>query len=369
MYWAKYNGDSWQNGFEVANGIWGTCRNEIIDKTGKAYFTSLHASLFGPKDGLYLNYYNGKLWKSHKIDYSGSQVNLFIDKDQILHRVWVKPGDSSNSDVWYALSEDSGKAWQFNRSLFSADGYSLYPMIVVDKRGVRHVVWLEDVNYNVFPDAIYYSSSLDGKTWTEKNIITGPYPYDFIWSKEICIDSQGTIHVFWSAGEVEDRRMYYSFGSGQIWSEGEQVFNPNYINLSGYFGLTIDRRDKLHIVYTSGKQVYYMSSESTTSNVQQKELANNLLTKFDLFQNYPNPFNPDTEIRFQLPVDVHVTFSIYNMLGQKVRTLIDKQMATGYHAIKWDGRNDFGTTVASGLYLYAIRAGNYYEVKKMVLMQ
>ena len=92
-------------------------------------------------------------------------------------------------------------------------------------------------------------------------------------------------------------------------------------------------------------------------------------TTFALSQNYPNPFNPETEISFQLPDDVHVTLSIYNMLGQKVRTLIDKQMATGYHSIKWDGRNDFGTTVTSGLYLYAIQAGNYYEVKKMVLMQ
>jgi tetratricopeptide (TPR) repeat protein len=92
-------------------------------------------------------------------------------------------------------------------------------------------------------------------------------------------------------------------------------------------------------------------------------------TEFVLSQNYPNPFNPETEICFQLPEDVHVAISIYNMLGQRVCTLIDKQKQTGYHTIKWDGRNDFGTAVASGVYLYAMQAGKFYEKKKMVLMR
>jgi hypothetical protein len=92
-------------------------------------------------------------------------------------------------------------------------------------------------------------------------------------------------------------------------------------------------------------------------------------TEFVLSQNYPNPFNPETEICFQLPEDVHVTLSIYNMLGQRVCTLIDKQKQTGYHSIKWNGKDDFGGTVASGLYLYVIQAGNFNDVKKMVMMQ
>ncbi|MBC8182359.1 right-handed parallel beta-helix repeat-containing protein [candidate division KSB1 bacterium] len=94
-----------------------------------------------------------------------------------------------------------------------------------------------------------------------------------------------------------------------------------------------------------------------------------VIDNYVLEQNYPNPFNPETEICFQLPEDVNVTLSIYNMLGQRVCTLIDKQMQTGYHSIKWDGRNDFRTMVASGVYLYVIHAGKFYNVKKMVLMQ
>ena len=99
------------------------------------------------------------------------------------------------------------------------------------------------------------------------------------------------------------------------------------------------------------------------------EKPEQVIDNFVLEQNYPNPFNPETEISFQLPEDVHVKLSIFNMLGQKVRTLIVKQMATGYHTIKWDGRNDFGNNVTSGVYLYVIQAGEFFDVKKMVLMQ
>jgi len=92
-------------------------------------------------------------------------------------------------------------------------------------------------------------------------------------------------------------------------------------------------------------------------------------TTFALSQNYPNPFNPETEIHFQIPKDSQVKLVIYNLLGQKIRTLVDEQKQTGNHTIKWHGRDDFGSSVASGVYLYALEAGEFFEVKKMVLMQ
>ena len=91
--------------------------------------------------------------------------------------------------------------------------------------------------------------------------------------------------------------------------------------------------------------------------------------KFALAQNQPNPFNPDTEIRYQLPEPTHVRLTIYNLLGQKIHTLIDKEQQAGYHAVHWNGCDDNGTSVASGMYLYAINAGEFKEVKKMVLVR
>ncbi len=94
-----------------------------------------------------------------------------------------------------------------------------------------------------------------------------------------------------------------------------------------------------------------------------------LADEFRLDNNYPNPFNPTTTIQFALPANSTVKLAIYNMLGQRVRTLIDKQLSAGSHAANWDGRNDFGQKVSSGIYLYRIESGFGVQTKKMTLMK
>lgn len=90
---------------------------------------------------------------------------------------------------------------------------------------------------------------------------------------------------------------------------------------------------------------------------------------FVLEQNYPNPFNPETEIRFQLPEANHVVVIIFNLLGQEIRTLADKQYEAGFHALPWDGKANNGNLVASGIYLYQLQAGSFSQVKKMTLLR
>jgi len=90
---------------------------------------------------------------------------------------------------------------------------------------------------------------------------------------------------------------------------------------------------------------------------------------FALEQNYPNPFNPETTIRYQLKEISDVRLEIYNVLGQKVRTLIDDRVDTGSHSVLWDGRNDNGVSIASGVYIYRITAGNFVKSRKMVLVR
>lgn len=92
-------------------------------------------------------------------------------------------------------------------------------------------------------------------------------------------------------------------------------------------------------------------------------------TVFDLKPNYPNPFNPSTTIKYQLPKAVDVHLEIYNILGQRVKTLVNKKAEAGYYEVVWDGTNDFGQKVASGLYIYRIKAGDYVKSYKMILMK
>ena len=93
-------------------------------------------------------------------------------------------------------------------------------------------------------------------------------------------------------------------------------------------------------------------------------LAAAMPTAYALYQNYPNPFNPMTEIRFDLPEQTHVELTVFNTLGQRVATLIDEPRVAGTYRVSWDG-----SSVASGVYLYELKAGSFVETKKMVLVK
>lgn len=100
------------------------------------------------------------------------------------------------------------------------------------------------------------------------------------------------------------------------------------------------------------------------SNVTVSLLASELPTVYRLGQNFPNPFNPSTNIEFDLPKAGHVVMNVYNVLGQKVATPVDKHMEAGSHTVVYDGRN-----VASGVYFYSIESNEFSKTKKMMLVK
>jgi len=97
--------------------------------------------------------------------------------------------------------------------------------------------------------------------------------------------------------------------------------------------------------------------------------ANIIPKKFALMQNYPNPFNPSTTIRFDIPKEARVKVVIYDIMGRQVRTLVDEDLKPGVYKITWDGRNDNGEILSSGIYFYRIVADKFVDVKKMVLLK
>jgi hypothetical protein len=94
-----------------------------------------------------------------------------------------------------------------------------------------------------------------------------------------------------------------------------------------------------------------------------------LPTVFALAQNFPNPFNPTTTINYQLPKAVSVQITVYNMLGQRVRTLVNTDQEAGYYNVVWNSTNDVGIQLASGVYFYSIKAGNFHQTRKLLLLK
>jgi len=103
--------------------------------------------------------------------------------------------------------------------------------------------------------------------------------------------------------------------------------------------------------------------------VNADDASRELPYQFAIHQNYPNPFNPTTEIHFMLPKNSPVQLEIYNIMGQKVATLLNCELKTGFHTVTWDGTADNGENVATGIYFYRIEAGDYSDTKKMMLLK
>jgi beta-glucanase (GH16 family) len=107
----------------------------------------------------------------------------------------------------------------------------------------------------------------------------------------------------------------------------------------------------------------YQKSTGVQENEGQKPVG------FILAQNYPNPFNPTTEIVFQINKIGNVKLSVYNVLEQKVTTLVNESKDPGNYSVTWNGRNDAGFSVPSGIYFYQLEQGNVQLVKKMMLIK
>jgi Leucine-rich repeat (LRR) protein len=124
---------------------------------------------------------------------------------------------------------------------------------------------------------------------------------------------------------------------------------------------------------TDGKDSTKITGEPRKLYVNRYEylstVSEGIPTVFALHENYPNPFNPTTTLRFDLPEVSDITLSIYNMLGQRVRTFNMNDTPAGYHSVTWNATNDYGDPVGAGVYLYQLRANQFVKTRKMVLLK
>jgi len=98
-------------------------------------------------------------------------------------------------------------------------------------------------------------------------------------------------------------------------------------------------------------------------------ISSNIPKDFSLSDAYPNPFNPETKINFNLAKSANIKMIVYNLLGQKIKTLVSQEMNAGTYSVTWDGKDDFNKQVASGVYLFSFQAESFRTTKKVVLLK
>lgn len=159
-------------------------------------------------------------------------------------------------------------------------------------------------------------------------------------------------------------------------------FRVGLIDMTGKTTIPAGTHDVVSIVYQGNgiielKEGIVVGEDASKMNViisnkgvtEQNGGSSALPKAYSLSQNVPNPFNPTTEIAYSIPIAVQVKIEVLNILGQSVRTLVDEFKVAGNYSVVWDGRDNSQQSVASGIYLYRLTAGEYGETRKMVLMK
>ena len=150
------------------------------------------------------------------------------------------------------------------------------------------------------------------------------------------------------------------------------IFDSKLLNTGIYrANLIIEGEDKNHIL--DPLNIPLVLTVDTLTGVSEEE-NQRIIESFSLLQNYPNPFNPTTTIQFrvgslELREPIHTTLTIYNILGQRVKTLVDGEKLPGEYKVIWDGKDKTGIEVASGIYFCRLKVGGYVETKRMVLLK
>jgi hypothetical protein len=204
----------------------------------------------------------------------------------------------------------------------------------------------------------YYDGSLHGSFQTNN----GSSPYGAygmagnVW--EWCSDWYGS--GYYSASP-NTNPLGPTTGSLRVTRSGDLHYSASFLR-------SANRRD-----YRPNDTLHYLGFRcvrelGTSTNVDNQQPA---LTpeEYKLRQNYPNPFNPETTISFELPKTSVVSLIIYDILGREIKTIVSEQVSAGLHGYIWDGKNNAGNQVKSGVYIYRLQTGDFAISKKMILIR
>jgi len=221
----------------------------------------------------------------------------------------------------------------------------------------------------------WVSSALDTINISKTNLTD---TYELKWSESKDVDNYNTIDYLISVGVGQlPAEMIYETTDLHPFAPADTSLTIYYQNIIDIwypnFAMLSRATLKFSVSATDGIDTVKVSGDDRVVFVNRYEYLSTegegVPVEFALHENYPNPFNPTTTLRFDLPEVSDITLTIYNMLGQKVRTFNYQNTSAGYHSIKWDATNDFGEQVGAGVYLYQLQTKDFVKTRKMVLLK
>ena len=186
----------------------------------------------------------------------------------------------------------------------------------------------------------------------------------------VATGGDGFIDLIWDAPNkgLSFYNVYRSTISGSGYAKIDTTSDIIYTNYAIAYDTSYYYVITAYYINPIGESAYSNEdSAMVASSISELEVP--ISTTYGLSQNYPNPFNPITIIKYQLPENTEVKLNIYNIKGQLVKTLVNEKQDAKYYNIAWNGTDNYGKEVASGLYIYRIIAGDFIETKKMLMLK
>jgi len=212
----------------------------------------------------------------------------------------------------------------------------------------------------------WVSSALDTINITEDNT---EITYDLQWSESTDADGDTIDYLLYAQIGVYPADLIYDTTVTTLPLTYEEFLENVFEPFPMLSGVTV----KFSVIATDGIDTVKVTGDDRVVYVNRYEYlsteSEGIPTEFALHENYPNPFNPTTTLRFDLPEVSDMTLTIYNMLGQKVRTFDYHNTSAGYHSVTWDATNDLGQQVGAGVYIYQLQTKDFVKTRKMVLLK
>jgi photosystem II stability/assembly factor-like uncharacterized protein len=252
---------------------------------------------------------------------------------------------------------------RFGEVYKSLDRGETWDSLALATSGNQTTVFLNPLNSQTVYARIFgkgiYKSTDGGLTWMEKNNGLESLNYNISHGNISLVNPINPEEIFL----VTDNAIYQTLNGGDEWQLME-------LNLPSSTVFTL----ALVIDTTGGKKFFAGSNRfpgvymlDLITSVEENNYQQ--LPRFiELHQNYPNPFNPSTVIEFTLPHSANVVLEIFDMLGRRMKTLLNARVTNGLHSMSWDGTNEKGELMATGMYIYRLTADTYRESKKMMFI-
>ena len=240
-----------------------------------------------------------------------------------------------------------------------------------DGGGWASAIWIPDMR-NASDSISIINTSFSGNQG-EVLVSFGNSYYSFTLKNSIIWDNGNT--RLGLPTQPYDSRIIVSFSNIQGGYEGEGNIDANPLFCDYASNVFPNLKGDYHLMPSSpsvgtGENGVNMGALGVGCEIDRLETLSEFVPDNDfLHENYPNPFNPTTTLRFDLPEVSSITLTIYNMLGQKVRTFNMNDTPAGYHSVTWDATNDLGQQVGAGVYLYQLQTKDFVKTRKMVLLK